>query len=96
MQMEKLPYLAVIHKRVNTVNMRSSQMEGQLASNPLACNLGLFDFGKYTTAVEDKNSAFVEINEMHGPNALRCNWTQKIKTAKTKVTRKKNHLMELS
>jgi hypothetical protein len=62
--MEKLPLTIVIHKRVDTLDSRLAQMEGELANNPLEKNLGLFDFGKYTTAPEDAAFAFVKINEM--------------------------------
>jgi hypothetical protein len=42
-------------------------MEGQLtarASNPLKCNLGFFDFVKYTTVADEENFTFVKINKM--------------------------------
>jgi hypothetical protein len=64
MRMEKLPSSVVIHKRVDTLDTRLAQMEGQLANNPLERNLGFFDFGKYTTAAEHEDFAFVKINEM--------------------------------
>jgi chemotaxis protein histidine kinase CheA len=64
MRMEKLPSTIVIHKRVDTLDSRLAQMEGELANNPLEKNLGFFDFGKYTTAPQDAAFAFVKINDM--------------------------------
>jgi hypothetical protein len=64
MRMEKLPSSVVIHKRVDTLDTRLAQMEGQLASNPLERNLGFFDFGKYIMAADNKDFAFVKVNEM--------------------------------
>ncbi len=77
MRMEKLPSSLVIHKRVDTTDTRFTQMEGQLASNPLEKNLGFFDFGKYTKAPDNADFAFVKINEM---------LIQKKKTARQKAT----------
>jgi hypothetical protein len=64
MRLEKLPSSLVIHKRVDTLDTRLAQMEGQLANNPLERNLGFFDFGKYTTAPDDAAFAFVKVNDM--------------------------------
>jgi outer membrane biosynthesis protein TonB len=64
MRLEKLPSSLVIHKRVDTLDTRMAEMEGQLAHNPLERNLGFFDFGKYTQAPEDEDFAFVKLNEM--------------------------------
>jgi hypothetical protein len=64
MRMEKLPSSIVIHKRVDTMDTRLSQLDGPLADNPLEKNLGFFDFGKYTLAPDDANFAYVKVNEM--------------------------------
>jgi hypothetical protein len=48
--MEKLPSLVVIHKRVDMMYKRLAQMEGQLTSISLECNLGFFGIGKYTAS----------------------------------------------
>jgi hypothetical protein len=64
MRMEKLPSTIVIHKRVDTLDSRLAQMDGELANNPLEKNLGFFDFGKYTLAPDDAAFAFVKVNEM--------------------------------
>jgi hypothetical protein len=42
MRMEKTPSSLVIHKRVDTIDTRLAQWEGQLAANPLEKNLGFF------------------------------------------------------
>jgi hypothetical protein len=64
MRLEKLPSSLVIHKRVDTLDTRLAEMEGQLAHNPLERNLGFFDFGKYTVAPDDEDFAFVKVNDM--------------------------------
>jgi hypothetical protein len=64
MRMEKLLSMIVIHKRVDTLDSRLAQMEGELANNPLEKNLGFFDFGKYTIAPEDAAFAFVKVSNM--------------------------------
>jgi hypothetical protein len=64
MRMEKLPSSIVIHKRVDTMDTRLSQIDGQLADNPLEKNLGFFDFGKYSLAPDDAKFAYVKVNEM--------------------------------
>jgi hypothetical protein len=63
MHMEKLPSTIIIHKRVDTLDSRLTQMDGELTNNPLEKNLGFFDFGKYTLAPEEATFAFVKINE---------------------------------
>jgi hypothetical protein len=64
MRMEKIPSSLVVHKRVDTIDTRLAQWEGQLAANPLEKNLGFFDFGKYTQVPENAEFAFVKINKM--------------------------------
>jgi hypothetical protein len=53
-----------IHKRVDTLDTRLTEMEGDLVSNPLEKNLGFYDFGKYTAAAGDADFAFEKINEL--------------------------------
>jgi hypothetical protein len=64
MRMEKLLSTIVIHKRVDTLDSRLTQMEGELINNPLETNLGLFSFRKYTIAPDDAAFAFEKINDM--------------------------------
>jgi hypothetical protein len=54
----------VIHKRVDTLDTRLSEMEGDLVSNPLERNLGFYDFGNYTTAPGDAEFAFEKIGDI--------------------------------
>ena len=64
MRLEKLPSSLVIHKRVDTLDTRLTEMDGALVSNPLERNLGFYDFGKYTTAPGDANFAFEKIADL--------------------------------
>jgi hypothetical protein len=64
MRMEKLPSSLVTHKRVDALDTRLAEMEGDLVSNPLEQNLGFFEFGKYTTAPGDADYAFEKINDL--------------------------------
>ncbi len=64
MRMEKLPSSLVIHKRVDSLDTRLTEMEGDLVSNPLERNLGFYDFGKYTTAPADADFAFEKIGDL--------------------------------
>jgi hypothetical protein len=64
MRVEKLPSSLVIHKRVNSMDMRLTQLDGQLANNPLEKKLGFFDFRKCTQVLDDVKFVYVKINEM--------------------------------
>jgi hypothetical protein len=74
---ERLPSSLVIHKRVDCMDTRLTQLDGQLANNPLENKLGFFNFGKCTQAADDAKFAYVNINKICGTNPLKCRWTQK-------------------
>jgi hypothetical protein len=62
-RMEKLPSSLITHKRVDTLDTRLAEMEGDLVSNPLEQNLGFFEFGKHATAPDDADHTFEKIND---------------------------------
>jgi hypothetical protein len=62
--MEKFPSSLMTHKRVDAMDTRLAEMEGDLVSNPLERNLGFYDFGKHTTAPGDANYALETIDDM--------------------------------
>lgn len=61
MQMEKIPSLLVIHKRIDSTDIRLAKIEHDSVNNPLEQNLGFFDFEKYQKTNNNNEFAYTRI-----------------------------------
>ena len=62
--MHKIPSRTVIHKRVDTSDMRLAGTRQILSHSPLEQQLGLVDFGRYATTAADADNAFEKIRDI--------------------------------
>ena len=65
-RLERIPSSVVVHKRVDSLDMRWVQQTATLQDNPLEHNLGFFDFGKYHKAANDAKYALEKVGELMG------------------------------
>ena len=62
--MERIPSSLIVNKQVDTSDTRLAALEGDLVTNPLEQNLGLFEYGKYVRANPEAGSAFDRVEDL--------------------------------
>ena len=62
--MERVPSSLIVNKQLDTSDTRLAALEGDLVSNPLEQNLGLFEYGRYVRANPEAGCAFDKVEDL--------------------------------